>query len=94
MFIYTQLCARVIKKNSGVFILRNTITRSLWVTFSQLAKSAVNTNRPIYLGVYVALMKEVDREAFFVVELAPVKKEKKIYCNIKKKRAGESKKLK
>ena len=39
----------------------------MWVTFSQQAKSAVNTNRPIYLGVYVALMKEVDREAFYVV---------------------------
>ena len=91
MFIYRQLYARVIKKNSGVFILRNTITRSLWVTFSQLAKSAVKTNRPIYLGVYVALMKEVDREAFSVVELAPVKKEKKIYCNIKKREPEKAK---
>ena len=51
----------------------------------------MNTNRPIYLGVYVALMKEVDREAFFVVELAPVKKEKKIYCNIKKREPEKAK---
>ena len=80
------------KKNSGVFILRNTITRSLWVTFSQLAKSAVNTNRPI--PWCISRFDERSRQGGFLPGVAPVKKEKKIYCNIKKERAGESKKLK
>ena len=58
---------------------------------NKIAHGAVNTNRPIYLGLFVALMKEVDRGTFSVVELAPVKRKRKSTVIITKKRAGESK---
>ena len=61
---------------------------------NKLAHSAVDTNHPICLGLFVALMKEVDRGTFSVVELAPVKRAKKSTVIITKKRAGESKKSK
>ena len=35
---------------------------------NEIAHGAVKTNRPIYRGLYVALIKEVDRGAFSVVE--------------------------
>ena len=52
----------------------------------------MNTNRPITWCI--CRFDERSRQGGFLPGVAPVKKEKKIYCNIKKERAGESKKLK
>ena len=50
------------RENSGVVILGSTITWSLGVTLYKIAHSAVNTFT--CRGLYVALVKEVDRGAF------------------------------
>ena len=64
---------------------------SLWVTLNKIAHSAVDTNHPICLGLFVALMKEVDRGTFSVVELAPVKRARKSTVIITKKEPEKAK---